>query len=512
MAFDTQWRPRGGACRPAACAACAAMAMALVGCGSAPVPPMPAATAPPARYQAPTHPSASPAMPADGAWWRVFDDPRLDALQAQARTDNPQHAQAAARVAQAQAAARSAHAHTQPQWTLGSGASRQAGLLVNDAGTDGTLWRATLSAQHTVDLGGRLALGEQAAVLDLQQRQALQRQRQLQVQAAVAEAWFRLLGLRHQQQLLQAQAAAWQHSAALVAGRWRAGLASSAEAAAARAEAAKADAQLQALSLSLAHQQHALTELLGGPLPTAAAPPPAGAAGPATAEPDGPALPQIPAGLPSQMLARRADVAAAERAVQAARHRLGAAQAAGWPSLRLTASGGLASAELGDLLRGAARSWSLAGLLALPLFDGGRRDAQQAAAQAELALAAAQWRGQMLQALREVDDQLASLHSLAAQAAALCQAEAESAHGLALQQGRLARGLASPLAVLEAQRRLLDDRLALARVQQARRLALVGLVRALGGGWSAADGADAPLADAPPAPVALAAAPAHRSR
>ena len=169
--------------------------------------------------------------------------------------------------------------------------------------------------------------------------------------------------------------------------------------------------------------------------------------------------------------------------MQAAHQRLGVAQASAWPSLRLTASGGVASAELGDVLRGAARSWSLAGLLSLPLFDGGRRDARQAAALADLALAAAQWRGQMLLALREVDDQLSALHTLQAQATALARADAASAQALALQQGLLARGLASPLPVLDAQRRLLADRQALARVQTARQLATVALVRALGGGW-----------------------------
>lgn len=495
---------------------CLCVSAGLLGCAGA-LPAAPEAPAAPPHFaeaaaQAvaaatpPGHSASAPAAATSGdAWWQVLALPQLDALQQRLAADHPSLAQAQARVAQARAQADLAAADGRPLLSLAAGASRQAGPLVNDAGTDGTLWRAGLNLQHTPDLGGGQARSAQAALQDLQQQQALQFHTRLQLQADLAGAYLALRGQQQQLALQQGLVDAWQHTAVLQLRRAQAGLATLADSHAAQAEAASAAARARALARDLAAQRHVLQALLGtdgaGLLEagisatpdtpdTAAAPavPAAPLALPTLPQP-GPdtVVPAIPPGLPSALLARRPDLAAAQHAVQAARLRLGVAQASAWPSLRLTASGGVASAELGTLLRSAARSWSLAGLLSLPLFDGGRRDARQAAAQADLALAAAQWRGQMLQALREVDDQLSALHTLQAQAAALARADAASAQALALQQGLLARGLASPLPVLDAQRRLLADRQALAQVQTARLLATVALVRALGGGWGDAD-------------------------
>ena len=125
-------------------------------------------------------------------------------------------------------------------------------------------------------------------------------------------------------------------------------------------------------------------------------------------------------------------------------------------------------------------------MLALPLFDGGRRDAETDAARAAYDGAVAAWRGQMLVALREVEEQLSALHHLAAEGAARRTALDESTRVLALTRSRLERGLAGTLEVFDAERRALRDALAAAQVQGARHAATVALVRALGGGWDTA--------------------------
>ncbi len=192
------------------------------------------------------------------------------------------------------------------------------------------------------------------------------------------------------------------------------------------------------------------------------------------------------------VLARRPDVAAAEQGLQAARARVGAAGNLWAPVFSLTAGGGQASVELGDLIKTAARSWTLGALLSLPLFDGGRREARLDAAQADLQLAAVQYREQVLVALREVDDQLSALRWLGEQAGALQATQDDADRAAALAQSRYERGLTSQLEVLEARTAAQRHRHAALQVQAARQQATVALVRALGGGWG----------DAPP-PVAM---------
>lgn len=455
--------------------------------GEAPaLPPAPAAFA-----QAASQADAEPPLPGPQGW-AVFGDPALDDLQRRAAAGNTGLAQAAARVAQAQAALQAATGAGALRVDLQLASSRQGGPLVNAAGTSGPLHNAEIGATLALDAGGRLSRTQQAARADLRQREAQQRHAQLALQAEVARLWFTLQGLAREHTLLETAIRAQQDTVRLLESRERAGLAGAHEAAPARAEAAELATQALGLQQQQTALQLALGALLGTPGATAWAPP-------AAADPP---LPEIPAGIPSQVLARRPDLAAAEQAVEAARQRLGAARATAWPALQLTAAGGAASPELGELLRSAARSWSLAALLTLPLADGGRREAQEAAAAADLALAAAQWREQMLQALREVEEPLAALQALAAQARLLEGARLQAQRSAALARSRLGHGLASQLEVLEAERSALRLARGAQQVQLARRLATVALVRALGGGW----GDDAATRTPPPTPDRHAAA------
>lgn len=432
--------------------------------------------------------------PAPGApWWQAFGDPQLDALMARAALGNTSLQQAAARVDQARAAWHAAGAGRAPQLGGQAGASRQGGPLLNAAGSQGSLITLGVHLDQEVDLFGRLSALEQAAVLDLQSREALLQGARLWMQTDIVQTRLALRALDQERALAQDDLQAQRAAQALVEHRRQAGLAPEQEVARARSETAAVAVEVLALERRRNLLQHTLAFLCGVPDADAASSLPAAAdTAPDTATDTAPlSLPEIPPGIPAQVLARRPDVQSAERAARAARQRLGASQAARWPALSLTASGGLASPELSDLLKAASRGWGLGLLLSLPLFDGGRQEARIEAAAADVALADAAYREQVLQALREVEDQLSTLQGLAQEAAVLRSAQGEATRAADLARSRYASGLASLLEVLDAQHRARHDRRALVQAEAARQQATVALVRALGGGWDAPAAASA---------------------
>jgi multidrug efflux system outer membrane protein len=198
------------------------------------------------------------------------------------------------------------------------------------------------------------------------------------------------------------------------------------------------------------------------------------------------ALPVIPAGVPGTVLARRPDVSAAQNGMLAAQERVGVARAAWFPDVSLTATGGYASSELGDLFKWSARAWGVGALLSLPVFDGGRREAGVQNATARMDEAVARYREQVLVAFRDVEDQLSSLRLLAEQAAAQTRAVDAAARTTSLSDVRYRNGLVSQLDLLDARRSELRNRRQALQVRAAQYQATVGLVRALGGGWSGA--------------------------
>jgi multidrug efflux system outer membrane protein len=195
-------------------------------------------------------------------------------------------------------------------------------------------------------------------------------------------------------------------------------------------------------------------------------------------------LPIVPPGVPSTVLTRRPDVAAAQSSMLAAQKRVGVAQAAWFPDLSLTATGGFASNELGDLFKWSARSWGVGALLSLPVFDGGRREAGVKNANAQWDAAAAGYREQVLVAFRDVEDQLSALRLLADQAGAQKQAVDAASRATVLSTSRYRNGYVSQLELLDARRSELANRRQALQVRAAQYQATVGLIRALGGGWS----------------------------
>lgn len=405
-------------------------------------------------------------------WWQAFADPQLDALIERATSANTSVQAAAARLAQARAVLRAADAERLPQIGVGAGATREArrGFGVAPA----TVLDVGASLSYEVDLAGRLAGTGNAAALDARSRWALLRSTQLLVQSQVAQAYFGLRALDAERTLVRDTVVAYRDTQDLIERRVRAGDVAELDLARVRSEVAATEAEALALERQRTQLEHALALLVGAPASAFSVADTAEWAAP---------LPQVPAGVPSTVLARRPDIAAAQDGLRAAQARVGVAQAAWFPSLSLTGSGGFASPELSDLFRSAARAWSVGALLALPIFDGGRREAGVASAQAGVDAALAAYREQLLVAFKDVEDELAALRLLDAQGRTQAQAVEAATRATTLSEVRYRNGLVSQLELLDARRSELRNRRQALQVRAAQYQSTVGLIRALGGGW-----------------------------
>ena len=412
---------------------------------------------------------------ARGAWWTAFSDPVLTDLVTRASANNTDLQQAAARVLAARALLRDAQADLLPQVGAQLGASRATiepglGGLPGQASNLGT---ALAVASWEPDFFGKLTKTRNAASLDAQSREAALQSARLVVQSDVAQAYFELRALDAQREIVRQTVSAYADTLHLTQRRYQAGDVAELDLVRVQAEVASTNSQALALDRERAVHEHALAVLLGE-LPTQFSLAPADWAG---------ALPGVPAGVPSTVLTRRPDVAAAQLAMQAAETRAGVARLAWFPDVALTAEGGFASTDLGDLFKWSARAWGVGALLSLPVFDGGRREAGVQTANAQWDIAAAAYREQVLGAFRDVEDQLASLRLLSDQAGAQKVAVDASARATVLSDTRYRNGLVSQLELLDARRSELANRRVAVQVRAAQYQATVGLIRALGGSW-----------------------------
>lgn len=468
-------------------------ALILAGCAVGPEYQRPDVAIPAAFKEATLSPQAAwqwqTAQPSDavarGQWWRIFNDSTLDALQKQAADANQDLKAAAARVRQARALVHSAQSERLPDVDAGFGPSRQRtsgaaqGLPDDAAGSTQTLWRAQAGVAYEVDLFGRVAAGVDAATADAQQSAALYESVKLALQADVAQTYFALRRLDAERALYRRTVQLRSETLELVRQRYDAGDIDELDVARSRSALAAAQSQALAIERQRSLTEHALATLLGTT-------PAEFALDAAPIE----RLPvRIPAGLPSSLLERRPDIAAAERAMAAANARIGAAEAAFFPRLMLTGTFGYESADLGNLLQWSSRTFLLGPLvgtaLSLPIFDGGRRDAEVERARARYEEDVAQYRQTVLQAFREVEDGLASLRILDEQTEVQDAAVAQAERAAELSNVQYREGSISYLDVLDADREVLLQRRISVQLDGERARAAVALVRALGGGWSA---------------------------
>ncbi|WP_304003534.1 efflux transporter outer membrane subunit [Methyloversatilis discipulorum] len=475
--------------------------LVLAGCSVMQTYERPAVDTPQAFKEAPAgNKDWKPAQPSEelarGEWWTVFGDGRLNTLVAQAMDANQDLKAAAARLAQSRALVRDARSQQSPQVGAGFGPTRQRqspaaqGLDDSADGRALTLWRAQATVAYEVDLFGRVAAGVDAASATAQQREALFRSLQLALQADVAQTYFLIRELDAEQALYSGTVQLRTDTLRLVQRRFDEGDVSELELARAKTELASAQSESFGVSRRRANAEHALALLLGrAPADFALEP-----------QPLERVTLDIPPGLPSALLERRPDIAAAERAMAAANARVGIAQAAWFPRLNLTGALGYESSELGNLFQWSTRSFVLGPLvgtaLTLPIFDGGAREAGLERASAVYDEEVAAYRQTVLGAFREVEDNLAGLRILAEQTRTQDEAVSAAARAAQLSQIQYREGSVSQLDVIDADRSVLLQRRIASQLEGERARAAVGLIRALGGGWHSRAPAD--ISDAGP--------------
>ncbi|WP_284506891.1 efflux transporter outer membrane subunit [Caballeronia sp. GAFFF1] len=474
--------------------------LVVAGCSLAPTYEKPDVNAPSAYKETPTlAPSEAgtwkTAQPSEemmrGEWWTLFDDATLNDLERQAQEANQNLKAAAARVKEARAINQTARAGLFPTLDAGFGPTREkfspaSQFLPPNANVPAqTLWRAQASVSYEVDLFGRVSNTVQAANADTQQSEALFRSVQLALQADVAQNYFELRERDAELDVYTRTVTLREEALKLAERRFTEGDISELDVARAKSELATARSDAMTVQRLRAASEHSLAVLLGKtPAEFSMA-----------ANPLKPVTVHVPPGLPSSLLERRPDIAAAERSMAAANARIGVAKAAFFPSLNLTASGGFESATLGDLFNWSSRTFLLgpfAGtMLNLPIFDGGRRKGNLANARAIYEEDVANYRQQVLVAFREVEDNLSDLRILETQTATQADAVNASVRAAQLSRRQYTEGAVNYLDVIDADRTVLQSQRAAVQLAGAQAVSTVNLVRALGGGWG----------DAMPTPV-----------
>ncbi|WP_404710210.1 efflux transporter outer membrane subunit [Sphingomonas sp. MMS24-J13] len=448
---------------------------ALTGCSLAPhyAPPQ---VAPPAAYKesGPWQSAAATPLPA-GRWWEAFGDQTLNALETRIETDNPNLAAAAARYQEATGLLRQSGAALLPEVDV-SAAGERARVSANRPLSAGNAVRYNVvtlgpSLSYEIDLFGRVRNSIASASADAQASAADVAAIRLGLQASLASAYFNLRGLDARTALLNQTVAAYQRAFDLTDTRHSGGIASGIDVSRSQSQLSSARAELSAVAADRAKAEHAIAVLIG------ANPSSFGlAASDGLVQP-----PAIPAGVPSTLLERRPDIAAAERRVAAANARIGVARAALYPDITLGAGAGFQSTT-SSILSAASGFWALGPLsAAMAVFDGGKRRAGVHIARAEYDEIAANYRSTVLTAFREVEDDLALSRYLAQQERDQQDAAtaAERTRDLALTRYR--DGASDYLDVVTAQTAALDAERALLDLRTRRMLTAADIVRAIGG-------------------------------
>ena len=415
--------------------------------------------------------SAAPASWPDPQWWRGFGSPELDLLMSRMASGNLDLAAAEARVRQADASARISGSALLPLVTAGGGAQRN----ITGAGNRAvTRYSADLAASYEVDFWGLNRNAYESARLSAVSSRYDLGTVLLTSEASVANTYFTILQARDALQIQEANLQAARRVLGVIRRQVAAGTATGLDLAQQETVVAQQEAAVPPLRQSVAENSAALAVLVG------LAPVELDVRGEGF---EGLAVPSPAAGLPSELLARRPDVLAAEAALASASANVAAARAALFPSVTLSAQGGFQSLLLGTLLRPEAQFLSLAANLAQTVFDGGalRGRVQLARAQQEELLV--NYRQAILNALQDVESALAALRETTEQEALLREAENRAARAYNIAEGQLRGGIINLITLLNTQSALFNARRSLSSGRLQRFQAAVGLFRALGGGW-----------------------------
>lgn len=424
-----------------------------------------------------------PAAPADtlerGPWWELFDDAVLNGLAAQVEVDNQNVAAAVANYAQARALTREQRSSLFPQVGLDVGADRS-GQRGNGSSSR---YQVNMGVNWEPDVFGRLRLGVQTARAGEQVAQADLAAARLAAQGELAANYFGLRESDVARGILGETIEGYERALQIARNRYEAGVVARTDVLQAETQLANSRADMLGLERTRATYEHAIAVLVGkAPSNFSIAPDPKWTARVAA----------VPPVVPSTLLQRRPDIAAAERRVAQANADIGIARSGYFPSFGLSGSVGQSAARIGDLFSGSALVWSLGVSLAQTIFDAGATSARVEGARAGLELASANYRQTVLAAFQDVEDQLVALRVLQQQQ--VLRAAANRAADLVEQQvlNRYQAGQVGFTEVVTAQVSALNARRALVQAQIDRQVAAVALIQALGGGWQGLDVAAAP--------------------
>ncbi len=463
-----------------------AAAAMLAGCAVGPRYQRPEVAAPPAFKEAA---GWKPAAPADavlrGAWWEAYGDEVLTDLEARVATANPTLQQAQANYEQARQFARADRTALLPTVSAVGSTQRAkspAGRAAAAPAGATTSYSASLQAAWEFDLWGRLRRTTEAAVATAQANAADVALVRLSLQTTLAEDYITLRSLDERRRLLEGAVEAYRRTLTISQNRYDAGVTARSDVVSAQTQLDNARAQLIDVGVQRAQLEHAIAVLTGrAPAEVTIAPQPAFAL----------AMPAIPPQLPASLLERRPDVAEAERQVAAANARIGIQTAAWFPAISISASDGFQGSVLDQLLTAPNRFWSLGAQAAESLLDWGQRNADVRAARAAYDASVAGYRQTVLGALQEVEDNLASLHILEEEAQVEDAAVGEAAEAARIALNEYNAGTVDYTTVATAQVAELNSRISALTILRSRLTSSVGLISALGGGWTTADLPDA---------------------
>lgn len=435
----------------------------------------------PVAFKSPAPAGGSEELPDE--WWQLYRDAALDALIATASADNLTLRQAVARIDEARALARVAASFRYPTISLdpvvsrqrlsGTRASALTGLAVQGPATLND-WLVPFDLTYEIDVWGRVRRSLQAA--DAQFNASIDDHAviRLAVQTDVAQFYYTLRLLDAQLEILDRTIVSYREQVRLLDVQVRTGLASAIVLHQAEAQLQSTLAQQQDVVRARADEEHALAILCGQPAPAFSVPPNPLHAGPA---------PAVPPGLPATVLSRRPDVAEAEQNVIAANALVGVATADLRPRFTLTGAAGFESSSISSLFDWRSGLLSIAQGVTAPIFEGGRLKAELRAARARHEQAVAAYVNQVLIAYGDIEDALTDLHAFTSEVGSLENAVRASENYRRLAEVQYTNGLVDYLTVIDAERTLLANELALAQATNFQMSASVHLVKALGGGW-----------------------------
>jgi NodT family efflux transporter outer membrane factor (OMF) lipoprotein len=437
-------------------------------------------------------------QPADavekGPWWAVYRDPELDRLEQMVEVSNQTVKSFEAQYRNAVALVAEARAGLFPTVALGGGVTRSGGggggggrsssvpgttssSSFGGSGRSGTQYSASGTVSWDLDIWGRIRRQVESSTAGAQVGAADLANAKLSAQATLATDYFDLRAEDELTRLLSDTVAADRRALQITQNQYHAGTSSSIDYVTALAQLQSTEAQLVAVGVQRQQFEHAIAVLTGhAPAEITIAPAPLAAA-----------VPILPPGLPSALLERRPDIAAAERAMQEQNELIGVATAAYYPDLSLSAALDYAGNPLGQLFNASNRFWTLAASGTETLFSAGLRYAQVEAARATYDQAVASYRQAVLTAFQQAEDALSDLRILEQQAKAEATAVASTRRALDATLNAYRAGTVAYTSVITEQTLLLTDQQAALAVQQSRLIASVALIEALGGGWSTAD-------------------------